>query len=68
MLQRMFQNVPAIFSQFVDVGHYDHTIEKYQSIVDKLQALPVSASTLSGQSNLPGPIPIPTSCYLDVTK
>ena len=42
MFQRIFHKSPAIFTAFIDVGHYVHTIEKYQPVVDKLNKLSVS--------------------------
>jgi len=42
MFQRIFHKSHTIFTAFTNIGHYVHSIDKYQSVVDMLNALPVS--------------------------
>lgn len=42
MFQRIFRHNNSVFTAFIDVGHYVHTIEKYQMVVDRINNLPVS--------------------------
>jgi len=40
MFQRIFRRNNSVFTAFIDVGHYVHTIEKYQMVVDRINNLP----------------------------